>query len=122
MNNMVILNAKTEFDVIVTAKVPEVGDKWEDKRNVYTVTGVQEMLLSQCFTTPYYIVNVDVWAKDICNPDEPMTILMEYDNSFTDEELAKIRTLNEEYLVEDAWVREGSAHEQLIDMYMAKGD
>lgn len=121
MNNMIILKAKTEFDVIVTAKVPEVGDKWEDRRNIYTITAVHQLFLSQCCETRYYIVHVDVWGKDICSPDEPMITLMEYDDSFTDEELAKIRTLNEEYLVEDAWVKEGSAHEQLIDMYMAKG-
>lgn len=122
MNNMIIMKAKTEFDVHVTVKVPEVGDKWEDARNIYTITSVQEVILSQCWRTPYYVVNVDVWGKDICSPDEPETILMEYDNSFTDEEIAKIRTLNEEYLVDDAWVREGSAQEKLADMYMAKGD
>ena len=79
MNEMVIFKAKTEFDVHVTLKIPEVGDKWEDARNVYTITGVHELFLSQCFGTQYYIVHMDVWGKDICNPDEPMTILMEYD-------------------------------------------
>ena len=118
MNNMIILKAKTEFDVHVTAKVPEVGDKWEDKRNIYTITSVKRLYLYQLPLdgAEYYIVNVDVFAKDICNPDEPMTILMEYDDSFTDEELEKIRIVNEEHLVDNAWAKEGSIHEKLADM------
>lgn len=80
-NNIIISKATTEFDVFTTNKEPEVGYKWEDKRNIYTLTSVKRLYLSMVPLdgARYYIVGVDVWGKDICSPDEPMTILMEYD-------------------------------------------
>lgn len=79
--NMMISKATTEFEVLTTITEPKVGDKWEDERNIYTITSVKRLYLTQLPVDDreYYIVYVDVWAKDICNPDEPMTILMEYD-------------------------------------------
>ena len=104
--NMIISKATTEFEVLTTITEPKVGDKWEDNRNIYTITSVKRLYLTQLPVdrTEYYIVNLDVWGKDICSPDEPETILMEYDeylaaecdnieynNSFTDKDLEKIK-------------------------------
>lgn len=77
MNNFKVTKGTTNFDVLTINREPQIGDKWEDKRNIYTITSVQEVILSQCWRTPYYVVNVDVFGKDICSPDEPETVLME---------------------------------------------
>lgn len=98
--NMMISKATTEFDVQVCTKAPEVGDKWEDRRNIYTITAVHQLFLSQCYRTEYYIVNLDVFDKEICSPDEPMAILMEYDPDFIsqlEKELEEERIKNEDF-------------------------
>lgn len=100
--NMMISKATTEFEVLTTITEPKVSDKWEDGRNIYTITSVKRLYLTQLplDRTEYYIVNVDVFAKDICNPDEPMTILMEYDPdalSQLENELEEERIKNEDF-------------------------
>lgn len=102
MNEMVISKATTEFEVLTTITEPKVGDKWEDARNIYTITSVKRLYLTQLplYENEYYIVNVDVWDKDICNPDEPMTIIMKYDRDALwqlENELEEERIKNEDF-------------------------
>lgn len=79
MNNLKVTKATTNFNVLTINREPQIGDKWEGVRNIYTITSVQEVILSQCWRTPYYVVNLDVFDKEICSPDEPETVLMELD-------------------------------------------
>lgn len=79
MNNLKVTKGTTNFDVLTIDREPQVGDKWEDKRNIYTIMKVTEIILTQSWSTPYYVVNLDVFDKEICSPDEPETVLMELD-------------------------------------------
>lgn len=56
MNNFTISKATTEFEVLTTIIEPKVGDKWEDNRNIYTITSVKRLYLTQLL--------VDVWGKE----------------------------------------------------------
>jgi len=110
MNNLNVITGTTNFDVFTIDREPQIGDKWEDKRNIYTITSVQEVILSQCWSTPYYVVNLDVFDKEICSPDEPETVLMELDPETVLMEL-DIKEREEEILkndiaIQDEWERQ----------------
>ena len=79
MNNFKVTNGITNFNVLTINREPQIGDKWEDKEYVYTITNVKEFILSQSWNTPYYVVNVDIFDKEVYSPTEPETVLMELD-------------------------------------------
>lgn len=89
MSMINVTEEMAEFKVMTTDWIPEEGDKWEDERNIYTITRVERLYLSTLplYTTQYYLVNVDVFAKDICNPDEPERFMFKFDPSKFDSSL-----------------------------------
>lgn len=90
---MYVMEDTKTFEVLATIKEPEEGDKWEDKMCIYTITNVERLYMAQLplYTTRYYIVDVDVWVKDICTPDEPQRFMFKWDPKMavSDEDIKK---------------------------------
>ena len=109
---MYVMKDTKTFEVLAINKEPEEGDKWEDKMCIYTINNVERLYMEQLplYTTRYYIVDVDVWVKDICTPDEPMRFMFKFDPEMevSEEDIKKREEdiLKNDIAIQEEWERQ----------------
>lgn len=68
---MTISHESLEMPVLVFENKPEVGDKFESKNYIYTISSVEICPMGMNIGVSLYEVWMDVWSKVDCCGDEP---------------------------------------------------